>query len=111
MDKVATAAIVGQGWAPRQYLTAMQQLLQSDHGAVIAADLRAALGDSGDAALLAMVKEGLLGVRASSGASCVGVPFVNLRCCAPAAVPCDAALPRLSSPSPRPQIYTLGGRV
>ena len=92
MDKVATAAIVGQGWAPRQYLTAVVMLLQSPHNAVIKADLRAALGDGGDAALLAMVKKGLLGLRAPSGASCVGVLLVALLCTCGRAVRCCLAL-------------------
>lgn len=112
ISKVATAAIDGKGWAPRQYLTAVQQLLQSEHGAVAEADLQAALGGDGTAvaALLAMVQQGLLGVRASSGASCVGVLFVDVRYCAHVAVPCDAARSGwLSLFSPIfPNTYTLG---
>ena len=92
LDVVETAATSGSGWAQWQYLTAVKMLLQSPHNAVIDDDMRAALGDGGDAALLAMVKEGLLGLREPSGASCVGVYF-SLRCCAPAGVPCGAASP------------------
>ena len=80
LDVVETAATSSSGWAQRQYLTAVKMLLQSPHNALIKADLRAALGYGGDAALLAMVKEGLLGLRAPSGASCVGVLFVALLC-------------------------------
>ena len=50
----------------QQYVSVMEQLLAASYHAVSADDLIEALGDDGEAALEAMVKENLLGYRPES---------------------------------------------